>query len=754
MDDFKRATVGERIASGGQAAVYHLNTKNGNKKYVIKFSEDSFKKTIDFSNNFPDICERHKKERGEDIRNSFLKVERVFDLPIRTKTGTYTLHGVIEKYHPCLSKYKGPETNQKRDDIEIATRLGADLLPLLIAMEGKQVHRDIKPGNIFFKTNKLSDGFCLGDFGIVTNYSDGTLRTKILDLGTASTASPDIFLRDKYHSIFGGSTKGDMYSLAATMYYYLNDRTYPFTDNHDSLDLQYWEEIRKAGCRLPLHGSQKLKEIVCKALKFNPDDRFASCAEMLSELKKTEEYKNFITNPMGQGRTIVKKPVVPVETDIRKRFELQLEPENSTQNNSAPARKKFEVHIDEDFNNLWGSSEPQPQYNGEIYFSSRKPAAPLQVSSNSAQTRKKKKNKEVAKTVLITAAVAIVIICALFLISKLPEKIKENNYGKAVSYAESGDIANAAIHYGKAKDYKDAKEKSFLLWDEIAFRETVSAGGYRTVGVKSDGSVVAIGNDEYNQYDVSGWTDIVAVSAGMYHIVGLKSDGTVVAIGDNEYGQCDISDWTDIVSVSAGNYHTVGLKSNGSVVAVGRNNNRQCFVGHWKDITAVSAGGFYTTGIKSDGTVITVGKNYYGKYDMDNWSDITAVSVGSAHTVALKSDGTVVASGYNGWGECDVNDWTDIVAVSAGNYHTVGLKSDGTALWVGYDNLYLERWTVDDWSDVVSVSTGSYHTVGLKSDGTVVAVGLNEYGECGVDNWKNMMLPNQKSMTVQPKNQK
>lgn len=33
------------------------------------------------------------------------------------------------------------------------------------------------------------------------------------------------------------------------------------------------------------------------------------------------------------------------------------------------------------------------------------------------------------------------------------------------------------------------------------------------------------------------------ISTGDYHTVGVKSDGTVVATGDNEYGQCDVSDW-------------------------------------------------------------------------------------------------------------------------------------------------------------------------------------------------------------------
>lgn len=38
----------------------------------------------------------------------------------------------------------------------------------------------------------------------------------------------------------------------------------------------------------------------------------------------------------------------------------------------------------------------------------------------------------------------------------------------------------------------------------------------------------------------------MAISTANDHTVGLKSDGTVVATGWNEYGQCDVSGWTDI----------------------------------------------------------------------------------------------------------------------------------------------------------------------------------------------------------------
>jgi len=55
--------------------------------------------------------------------------------------------------------------------------------------------------------------------------------------------------------------------------------------------------------------------------------------------------------------------------------------------------------------------------------------------------------------------------------------------------------------------------------------------------------VVAVSSNGCGQCNVSGWRDIVAVSAGEFHTVGLKSDGTVVAAGWNGYGQCDVSGW-------------------------------------------------------------------------------------------------------------------------------------------------------------------------------------------------------------------
>jgi uncharacterized repeat protein (TIGR02543 family) len=261
----------------------------------------------------------------------------------------------------------------------------------------------------------------------------------------------------------------------------------------------------------------------------------------------------------------------------------------------------------------------------------------------------------------------------------------------------------------------------------------VSAGALHTVGLKSDGTVLAVGDNEQGQCNVGGWTDITQVAAGGFHTAGLESGSTVVAAGNNIYGQCDVNGWANIVQVSAGGYHTVGLKSDGTVVAVGYNYYGQCDVGTWTNIIQVAAGGFYTLGLKSNGTVVAVGDNSYGQCNVGGWTNIIQVSAGNAHTVGLRSNGTVVAVGDNERGQCNVGAWTNIMEVSSGGFHTVGLRVNGTAIAAG-DNHHGEC-DVSGWTGIIQINAGWQFSVGLKSDGTVLAIGWNGYGQLNVGGW-------------------
>ena len=105
------------------------------------------------------------------------------------------------------------------------------------------------------------------------------------------------------------------------------------------------------------------------------------------------------------------------------------------------------------------------------------------------------------------------------------------------------------------------------------------------VGLKIDGTTI-IKTNAYTRenYDVSKWTDIVSVSCGYNHILGLKSDGTLVAFGNNLSGACAIESWENIIEISAGRGYSIGLKSDGTVVAVGNNDYGQCNVSTWSNI--------------------------------------------------------------------------------------------------------------------------------------------------------------------------
>ena len=493
--------------------------------------------------------------------------------------------------------------------------------------------------------------------------------------------------------------------------------------------------------------------------RLDDDRNFARAEKFASGETKAqcEALRTGLTNALRQQEQEAEREASAEKqrvTEAYRAFLKETEPKLAAKQKQALAKQEDEQKRKEEFERLRAEQKKRAEEAEKL--------AAQEAKLKAAKTK---------KLTIIGVTAAVVIIAAVLLITTVI--IPSSNYSKAekllaagdydgaiAAFAASGDYkdaenakahahaeqlqkngetAKAAIAFGKLGDYRDSSERSQVLWDVVAVRDTVSAGEAHTVGLKSNGAVVAVGDNEDGQCDVSGWTDIVAVSAGTDNTVGLKSDGTVVAAGDHWDGQCDVSGWTDIVAISAGTDHTVGLKSDGTVVAAGYNKYGQCDVSGWTDIVAISAGKNYTVGVKTDGTVVAVGDEYEIQV-LDRWTDIVAVSTGFQHNVGLKSDGTVVAVGGNWDGECEVSGWTDIVAVSAGGRFTVGLKSDGTVVAVG-DNED-GRCEVSGWTDIVAVSAERFHTVGLKSDGTVVAVGRNTDGQCDLSGWTDIKLPN------------
>ena len=110
------------------------------------------------------------------------------------------------------------------------------------------------------------------------------------------------------------------------------------------------------------------------------------------------------------------------------------------------------------------------------------------------------------------------------------------------------------------EDKKQLKKKYFQVTPNICICD-----GFVVV-LNSQGIVSVKGN---KNFDTRQWIDIIKICSGDHHVVGLKSDGTVVAWGDNTYHQCDVSAWRDIADISAKNDLTAGISSNGKTYTAG-----------------------------------------------------------------------------------------------------------------------------------------------------------------------------------------
>ncbi|MCL2609750.1 MAG: hypothetical protein FWD94_07600, partial [Treponema sp.] len=182
-----------------------------------------------------------------------------------------------------------------------------------------------------------------------------------------------------------------------------------------------------------------------------------------------------------------------------------------------------------------------------------------------------------------------------------------------------------------------------------------SSGVSHTVGIKADGSLWAWGYNLYGQLGngASGsgankntptaiavgqrW---VSVSAGGSHTMGIKTDGSLWAWGNNNYGQ-----------LGNGAHGAGTIKNTPTAIAAGQ---------RW---VSVSAGGGHTMGIKPDGSLWAWGSNSTGQFGdgtTSGWYEPvatafgqtwTSVSAGSWHTVGIKPDGSLWAWGSNKQGQ-------------------------------------------------------------------------------------------------------
>jgi len=259
-------------------------------------------------------------------------------------------------------------------------------------------------------------------------------------------------------------------------------------------------------------------------------------------------------------------------------------------------------------------------------------------------------------------------------------------------------------------------------------RNTIAVSNTHIIGVKTDGTVVvrstridfSISNSE-----LSDWCDVVAVAAGQYISYGLKSDGTVLAVGhvmDINRGVSvyqdvpDLSNWNNIIDILAFQEYFYALQDDGTMLT----NNVDNGISNWSDITDFDVNFSFIVGLRSDGSVVALNLNNndprnelrYVMFDaVSNWNDIMDIAVGRVrdldYTIGLRSDGALLM---------------------ASTYYVDGFMEDGTPRYE--DGIVQREHTFDDgvFSDVISISSAGNYLYTLHSDGTVTSFAVN--GTC------------------------
>jgi serine/threonine protein kinase len=269
-----RYEIREHIATGGMASVFKTWDHRVERVVAIKVLRSLDK-------NDQRAVERFRREARAAAALAHPNAVTIYDFV--EEMGQYFL--VMEYIQgPTLKQLIGQRRQlQPKEAIEIAAQVCA---VLQVAHTRGFIHRDIKPQNIMLAwsggAGGLSDGGAwvkLTDFGIVRVAEDAGLTNSGIVLGTADYLSPE---QARGETLTGSS---DLYSLGVVMFEMLAGRP-PFVGpTAVSIAMQHASAnpppLRQFNPTVP----PVLEQLVNRTLQKEPEDRFASAAEMQKVLR-------------------------------------------------------------------------------------------------------------------------------------------------------------------------------------------------------------------------------------------------------------------------------------------------------------------------------------------------------------------------------------------------------------------------------------------------------------------------------------
>ena len=264
-----RYVIEEIVGSGGMAVVYRAWDRRKKRIVAIKVLRAEYERDSEFVRRFSREAEAASKVSHENIVNMY---------DVGTEGDTRYI--VMEYVDGVTLKDMIREMGHLSSDAVV--RMGIRILAAVDhAHKSGIVHRDIKPQNILVnKDGKVK----VADFGIARLKTQET--TRVDDVNSSALGSVH-YISPEQASGEVADEKSDLYSVGVVLYEMLTGRV-PFDgETAVSVALKHVSEepvsMRTYDPSIP----KALDEVVLRALRKDPSQRYQTAAEMAIDLRKT-----------------------------------------------------------------------------------------------------------------------------------------------------------------------------------------------------------------------------------------------------------------------------------------------------------------------------------------------------------------------------------------------------------------------------------------------------------------------------------
>jgi serine/threonine-protein kinase len=259
-----RYEVLERVGGGGMALVYKARDLLLDRTVAVKVLRPQFAHDEEF-------VRRFRREARSAASLSHPNIVGIYDV------------GQDGDAHYIVMEYvEGRNLNEvirERAPLQVgeAVRIAAQICEALEhAHQNQIIHRDIKPHNILIGNNGRVK---VTDFGIARAVTAATITQTGSVVGSVHYFSPE------HAKGVATGEKSDLYSLGIVLYQMLTGRLPFLGESPISVALKHLQESFEQPRKVNPHIPQSVENIILRAMRKNPQERYQSAREMLNDLE-------------------------------------------------------------------------------------------------------------------------------------------------------------------------------------------------------------------------------------------------------------------------------------------------------------------------------------------------------------------------------------------------------------------------------------------------------------------------------------